>query len=117
MILEYAHAGLPHYADGFEVETEIFDNSDFVDGNFSPNMNSILKFAQHAKAYNVSKKFPINVDVILLPSVLICCGKSVKMGPRFAKIILYCDNEVRKSKSYHGKCSGCNKIYYHTYWL
>ena len=116
MILKYANDGIlmSKFQHGFEIDTDVFDDSDTNEGNLMMNINSIRKFAQHAKDFTVND-VPVDVDIILLPTLMFCCGKDIKIDSRCAKMLLYCESEVKTCKSYHGKCSVCNKIHYHTF--
>ena len=116
MILKYANDGIltSKFQHGLEIDTDVFDDSDTNEGNLMMNINSIRKFAQHAKDFTVND-VPVDVDIILLPTLMFCCGKDIKIDSRCAKMLRYCESEVKTCKSYHGKCSVCNKIHCHTF--
>lgn len=112
MILDYAQEGYQHFANGYEIDVPFFNDGN---GNFLLTMNCILKFAEYAKSFRVSEDNHIIIDVVLLPSMYFCCGKSIKMDPRYASLILYCETEIKMAKSYRGKCSKCHEIYYYSF--
>ena len=53
------------------------------------------------------------VDIILLPNVLFCCDKPVKLVSRsYAKVLIYTTDGLRSGRSYQGKCK-CGFNYYY----
>ena len=62
-------------------------------------------------------KIDTNVEkaLVLVPSQLICCKKSIRMDNRSAGLVLYTENGVVSVKNFHGKCVKCGAAYYHGY--
>ena len=85
----------------------------------------LSRFLAKNYPFLVSKEFNVsqlnvggktaNKAVILLPPVLTCCGKRIKMDGRPSFPCVYTMNGTYVGAQFHGQCCNCKSIFYPSY--
>jgi len=91
-----------------------FEENLYSDSQFSFNDDCIQQLIEYLPKFTKTNSlYHERMDVVLLPDVMFCCGKPLKLdGRSFANLTVYTNAGVCKGKSYHGKCK-CGLIYYY----
>ena len=100
-----------------ELPSKDFVVIDVNDGFAQTPFVATLEVIRRLSNYLPLGKINTNVekDLVLVPSQLICCKKSIRMDSRSASLLLYTETGVINVKNFHGKCCKCGSAYYHGY--
>ena len=64
--------------------------------------------------FSLKKSDGMNIiPIFIIPTEHRCCGRKIKIEPKFATPLLYDIGGVSEAKVFHGKCTHCSQSFYH----